>query len=72
MVVVNEPENTLDDQNLGVQFVDLCKLADGTVQGYVQISMVIDDPNSAPYGACILGVEIVPGKNAAPPIKQIN
>ena len=72
MVVVNEPENTMDDQNLGVQFVDLCKLADGTVQGYVQISMVIDDPNSAPYGACILGVEIVPGKNAAPPIKQIN
>jgi len=60
MVVVNEPENADDEIDLGIQFVGLFKLDDGTVQGYVQISMVIDEPTSTPYGACILGLEIVP------------
>lgn len=59
MLKVNEPNNPTSDNTMGIQFVDLAKLDDGSIIGYVQISMVIGDAETDEFGICILGLEIV-------------
>jgi hypothetical protein len=43
---------------LGIQFTEITKLQDGTIQGYVQISMVIGDVETNAFGMCILNLLI--------------
>ncbi|MEZ5039320.1 MAG: hypothetical protein R2828_05495 [Saprospiraceae bacterium] len=43
LLVVNEKQNK--DNDLGVKFVDISKRADGTIQGYVQITTKIGGPS---------------------------
>ncbi len=47
-------ESGYDDDDLGIQFVELRKLQDGTIQGYVQVSMVIGDYETNAFGLGIL------------------
>ena len=59
LVVVNESENLEENMDLGIQFVELAKLADGTVQGYVQVSMVLGDYDTDEIGLCVLELEVI-------------
>ena len=54
LVRVNETNGIANDQKLGIDFIEVTKLPDGTIQGYVQISMVIGDYNTNAFGLCIL------------------
>lgn len=63
LLVVNEPESTDDENKIGVQFVDLAKLPDGSIQGYVQVSLVLGDYDTDPIGVCVLGLEVIPAKS---------
>lgn len=63
MLKVNEPNNTAADNTMGIQFVDISKLDDGSIIGYVQISMVIGDVETDDFGICILGLEVVPSSS---------
>ena len=62
LVVVNEPQAEEDNKGLGISFTDISKLADGTIQGYVQVSMVLGDYNTGPIGVCVLELEVVKAK----------
>jgi hypothetical protein len=63
LVVVNEPQAQEDNKGLGISFTDMSKLADGTIQGYVQVSMVLGDYNTDPIGVCVLELEVVKANN---------
>lgn len=63
LVVVNEPQAEDDNKALGISFTDICKLPDGTIQGYVQVSMVLGDYNTDPIGVCVLELEVLKAKN---------
>lgn len=65
LVVVNESGYT--DEDMGIKFVEVRKLDDGTIQGYVQISMVIGDKETGPHGRAILKLVV---KKPQSPIKD--
>jgi hypothetical protein len=56
ILTVNEAGG--EDSDLGIQFTEITKLQDGTIQGYVQISMVIGDVETNAFGMCILNLLI--------------
>jgi len=62
ILTVNEATNNLPDNvgddDMGIQFTELRKLQDGTIQGYVQVSLVIGDFDTDPFGLCILHLTI--------------
>lgn len=63
LVIVNEPLADDDNKSLGIRFTDICKLPDGTIQGYVQVSMVLGDYDTDPIGVCVLELEVVKAKS---------
>lgn len=62
LVIVNEGQSDEDNQSLGIKFTNIAKLPDGTIQGYVQISMVLGDYDTEPIGVCVLELEVVKAK----------
>ncbi len=62
LLTVNEFTNNLPDESgddeIGIQFVELKKISDGTVRGYVQVSSVIGDKATDPFGFLILRLVI--------------
>ncbi|MEI2737257.1 MAG: hypothetical protein V9F01_00565 [Chitinophagaceae bacterium] len=65
LVVVNEGQSEEENKGLGIKFTDIVKLPDGTIQGYVQISMVLGDYDTDPIGVCVLELEVVKAKFTA-------
>ncbi|HEV7782905.1 MAG TPA: hypothetical protein VGO58_16630 [Chitinophagaceae bacterium] len=62
LVIVNEGQSDEDNKALGIRFTDIVKRPDGTIQGYVQISMVLGNYDTAPVGVCVLELEVVRSK----------
>ncbi|MFN0274340.1 MAG: hypothetical protein ACKVPJ_01225 [Chitinophagales bacterium] len=56
-------ESGFDDDDMGIQFIELTKLQDGTIQGYVQVSLVIGDYDTDEFGMAILSLVITQPKN---------
>lgn len=56
--IVSVTESGFNDNDMGIQFVDVRKLNDGTIQGYVQVSMVIGDVETDAFGMGILSLTI--------------
>ena len=56
--IVSVTESGFNDNDMGIQFVDVRKLSDGTIQGYVQVSMVIGDVETDAFGMGILSLTI--------------
>ncbi len=65
IVTVNEDPAALNNKALGIQFTEITKLQDGTIQGYVQISMVLGDYDTDEIGVCVLELEVVKAKLSA-------
>lgn len=65
LIIVNEGQSDEVNRSIGVKFTEISKLQDGTVQGYVQISMVLGDYNTDPIGVCVLELEVIKSKNKA-------
>ncbi|MBL7943528.1 MAG: hypothetical protein JNM00_12210 [Flavobacteriales bacterium] len=67
MVVVNELKNSSlkndVDNEMGIQFTELRRLSDGTIQGYAQCSMVIGTKETEPHGLAVLKVQIQHPRN---------
>ena len=61
IVTINESGG--EDNDMGIQFIELAKLNDGTIQGYVQISMVIGDYDTKEFGMSILNLLITQPQN---------
>lgn len=61
MLIVNE--SGFDDEDMGIQFTELSKLPDGTIQGYVQVSLVIGDYDTDAFGKAIVSLLITQPKN---------
>lgn len=53
----NAPDQAGDDQ-IGIQFTDMKKFSDGSIRGYVQVSAVIGDFNTDPFGYLVLHLVI--------------
>lgn len=62
LVTVNEEEINEHDLDLGIQFAEVTKQQDGTIQGYVQISMVLGDYDTDEIGVCVLELEVIKDK----------
>ncbi len=56
LLTVNEPQD--ENRFLGIKFVEITKLSDGSIIGYVQVSMVLGDYDTSEIGVCVLELEI--------------
>ncbi|MBK8487438.1 MAG: hypothetical protein WAU21_05875 [Chitinophagales bacterium] len=61
IITVNEPSQF--DSKIGIQFSDIRMLKDGSVIGYIDITMVIGDVETNEFGASVLDLEIIQPMN---------
>ena len=62
VITVNEPAG--NDNDIGIRFVEITKLADGSIRGYIEVSLAIGDYNHSGAGYIVLHADVLPSKPA--------